>query len=297
MPMFDVVLSFAGEDREYVEKIAYMLKGRGIKVFYDKFVTSTLWGNDLYQYLHDIYKNKAKYCITFISSNYIKKKWTMLELRSAQARDFECKNEYILPIYLEEEIVPGLDITIGCIKANEYSPEQIVGFVEEKLECNFDRTELYRELEDHLMNFVITYVLIGGEREVYFWEEQNRELKSFLLGNALNLNQEIYLACCAMISDIERKFTARTERHGTLDENVVNNLMDATDIYSKLKKMIAVIEYYVNNNYDDNIDFFSVCEEYGFFDKCSDEETEVLIEEVMGILERYETECECILGE
>ena len=36
MLVYDVVLSFAGEDRKYVEKIAYLMRGRGIKVFYDK---------------------------------------------------------------------------------------------------------------------------------------------------------------------------------------------------------------------------------------------------------------------
>lgn len=53
---YNIALSFAGEDRKYVEKIAYGLKERGVKVFYDKFKTSELWGKDLYQYLNDIYK-------------------------------------------------------------------------------------------------------------------------------------------------------------------------------------------------------------------------------------------------
>ena len=34
---YDVGLSFAGEQREYVELVAEALKGRGISVFYDAF--------------------------------------------------------------------------------------------------------------------------------------------------------------------------------------------------------------------------------------------------------------------
>ena len=34
---YDVVLSFAGEDREYVEKVTGYLNDHGIKFFYDKF--------------------------------------------------------------------------------------------------------------------------------------------------------------------------------------------------------------------------------------------------------------------
>ena len=48
---YDVVLSFAGEDREYVDFIANELKAKGVRVFYDKFETVKLWGKDLYQYL------------------------------------------------------------------------------------------------------------------------------------------------------------------------------------------------------------------------------------------------------
>ncbi len=64
---YDVALSFAGEDREYVEDVATFLKDVGIKVFYDKFEADNLWGKNLYDHLQDIYKNKANYTILFIS--------------------------------------------------------------------------------------------------------------------------------------------------------------------------------------------------------------------------------------
>lgn len=291
MVTYDVVLSFAGEDRKYVEKIAYLLKSHGVKVFYDKFETSTLWGKDLYQYLNEIYKNKAKYCVAFISSNYIRKNWTLLELKSAQARDFECENEYILPIYLERVTVPGLNITTGYLNANEYSYDEIVGFIEEKLDYNIDKKELYNELRDYLSEFVISYILIGGKKEVYFFEEIRNNLKSFLLSYAFDLNQEIYLACCAMVNNIEEKFSVRKERCASTEENVVENFADAIDIYSKLKKMISIINYYIDNKLDDNIDFFSVCEENGFYDKNGEEEFRSLADEIMDILIKYQNEC------
>ena len=34
---YDVALSFAGENREYVEEVAVFLKNFGVKVFYDDF--------------------------------------------------------------------------------------------------------------------------------------------------------------------------------------------------------------------------------------------------------------------
>lgn len=56
---YDVVLSFAGEDREYVEECADILTALGIKVFYDSYEQDVLWGKDLYTFLADIYSNKA----------------------------------------------------------------------------------------------------------------------------------------------------------------------------------------------------------------------------------------------
>jgi len=41
---YDVALSFAGEDRVYVEKVAKYLKEKGIKVFYDDYEKTGLWG-------------------------------------------------------------------------------------------------------------------------------------------------------------------------------------------------------------------------------------------------------------
>lgn len=40
---YDVVLSFAGEDREYVEECADILTALGIKVFYDSYEQDVLW--------------------------------------------------------------------------------------------------------------------------------------------------------------------------------------------------------------------------------------------------------------
>ncbi len=69
---YDIALSFAGEERDYVELVANDLMKNGVNVFYDKFEEANLWGKDLYVYLNEIYKEHAKYTIMFISKNYAK---------------------------------------------------------------------------------------------------------------------------------------------------------------------------------------------------------------------------------
>ncbi len=41
--IYDVALSFAGEDRDYVEEVATILKSFKVRVFYDKFEETNLW--------------------------------------------------------------------------------------------------------------------------------------------------------------------------------------------------------------------------------------------------------------
>jgi len=130
---YDVTLSFSGEDRNYVEKIAINLRKRGIKVFYDKFETANLWGKDLYQYLSHVYRDKARFCVVFISQSYKDKAWTKLELRNAQNRAFNENEEYILPVFLEDIELDGLNDTIGYIKSCEYSYNEICDFIIKKI--------------------------------------------------------------------------------------------------------------------------------------------------------------------
>jgi TIR domain len=112
---FDVALSFAGEDRAHAEGLAKLLRDSDVRVFYDEFVKSTLWGKDLYQHLETIYKDQAKYCVVFVSEAYIKKNWTKHELRQAQARSFASDREYILPLRVDDAVLPGLPPTIGYL--------------------------------------------------------------------------------------------------------------------------------------------------------------------------------------
>lgn len=57
---YDVALSYASEDREYVEEVAIFLKDFGVRVFYDKFEMVDTWGKDLSEHLQSVYRDKAK---------------------------------------------------------------------------------------------------------------------------------------------------------------------------------------------------------------------------------------------
>ena len=115
MPKYHVALSFAGEDRSYVEKVALQLQADGVHVFYDKFEEAELWGKDLYTHLSDVYQKRAHFTVMFVSDAYRTKLWTNRERESAQARAFVDSSDYILPAFFDESIeVPGL--LRACLK-------------------------------------------------------------------------------------------------------------------------------------------------------------------------------------
>jgi hypothetical protein len=132
---YDVALSFAGEDREYVEAVAESLRDRGFRVFYDKFEEVNLWGKNLYDHLSEVYEKLARYTVMFISKHYANKAWTGLERQSAQARAFNENAEYILPARFDDTEIPGLPKTVAYISLHGREPSDLADRIAQKLEA------------------------------------------------------------------------------------------------------------------------------------------------------------------
>lgn len=130
---YDVALSFAGEDRSYVEDVANRLTHAGAKVFYDRYEQASLWGEDLYERLTDVYQKKARFTVMFISQHYAAKLWTRLERKAAQARAFTESQGYILPARFDDTDVEGLLPTVGFIDLRHHTPAQLTELICEKL--------------------------------------------------------------------------------------------------------------------------------------------------------------------
>lgn len=113
--IYDVVFSFAGEDRIYVEEAANYVRNSGIEVFYDFFEQIELWGKNLAEHLDEIYSERGRFCVMFISKAYAEKMWTRHERRSAFDRAMREDDEYILPARFDDTPIQGLHSSIGYI--------------------------------------------------------------------------------------------------------------------------------------------------------------------------------------
>lgn len=135
---YDVAFSFAGEDRRIVESLAGRLKQQNVSVFYDRDKQAEMWGENLQEYLTDIYLKQARFCIMFISEAYAEKMWTRHERRTAMARAIEQKRAYILPIRLDRTELEGLLPSVAYITFSDHTQDEIVGMILEKLDSGRD---------------------------------------------------------------------------------------------------------------------------------------------------------------
>ena len=133
MTKYDVALSFAGEDRQHAKALADLLKAGGYWFFFDENELAQLWGKNLYDYLSSVYKDRARYCVMFLSKHYERKLWTNHERQLAQARAFQENREYILPVRLDDTEIPGIPPTVGYLDLRAMTIEEVYEVLVKKL--------------------------------------------------------------------------------------------------------------------------------------------------------------------
>ncbi|MCR9308820.1 toll/interleukin-1 receptor domain-containing protein [Vibrio diabolicus] len=205
-----ISLSFAGEDREYVDSVASGLKNAGISVFYDKYEQASLWGKDLYQHLTDVYQNRSRYVVMFISEHYARKLWTSHEKRMAQARAFKESREYILPIKFDDTQIPDIPDTIGYLDAREYTPEEIVKFIKEKLKSDGVTITKQQSLSDAQLKNQADDLIQSIRHELRSHELQVERLRG---PSRSNLTED----------EFSERWEAHTRKRAQLEKWVLNN--------------------------------------------------------------------------
>ncbi|HEX5121177.1 MAG TPA: TIR domain-containing protein [Pseudonocardiaceae bacterium] len=124
-PEYDVCLSFADEQREYVNEVATLLRDKNIRVFYDDFLGTGLLGEDLIEYFDKIFRLRSRYCVVFISAEYATKQWTRTEWRSILNRAFHSSGVYVLPVRFDDTDLPGALDTVFSLDARTASPAEL----------------------------------------------------------------------------------------------------------------------------------------------------------------------------
>jgi len=69
----------------------------------------------------------------FISAAYLAKAWTNHELKSAQARAFQQNSAYILPVRIDDTVIPGIRPTLGYVDLRQHTVEEVAQLAAQKI--------------------------------------------------------------------------------------------------------------------------------------------------------------------
>jgi hypothetical protein len=145
---YEIVLSFAGEERDFVSKVANVLIDNDVSFFYDEFEEANLWGKNLVEYLHKVYGGSARYCVMFISKHYADKVWPTHERRSAFEKAIRSREEYILPARFDDTEIPGLHKDVHYIDLRKKTSDELAALILKKLGRSDSDTEDLSEADD-----------------------------------------------------------------------------------------------------------------------------------------------------
>jgi hypothetical protein len=130
---WDVALSFASAQRDYVEQVAAALQARGVRCFHDADEHTELWGKYLAEELPAIYAEQAAAVVVFVSAEYAARDWTRLERRAALSRAVRERREYVLPARFDDTPLPGLLSDMVTVDVRTKTPQQFAAMIAVKL--------------------------------------------------------------------------------------------------------------------------------------------------------------------
>jgi hypothetical protein len=131
---FKVALSYSGDKREYVGKVASELKRRLAPelVFYDQDFTAQLARPKLDALLQRIYLNNSELVVVFFSAEYEKRVWCGLEWRALREIVKNKSDSSLMFMTFDETAVPGLFSTDGYIELGKRSPIEAARLIVER---------------------------------------------------------------------------------------------------------------------------------------------------------------------
>lgn len=130
---FKVALSFPGEKRRYVSKIAKELKKRLPKgcLFYDKEFAAQLARPNLDVLLQRVYSS-SDLVVVFLCAEYDKKEWCGLEWRAIREIIKRKSDRSLMLMRFDDTTIPGLFSIDGSVDLRECSLTQAVNFILER---------------------------------------------------------------------------------------------------------------------------------------------------------------------
>ena len=132
---FRVGLSFPGESRAYVAKVADELKQNLPKgsVFYDRDFTAELAQPNLDTLLQNVYGKQSDLVVVFLSADYDKKEWCGLEWRAIRDLIKRRADRTVMLMRFDDAVIPGVTSLDGYVDLRHHEPAEAAKFVLERV--------------------------------------------------------------------------------------------------------------------------------------------------------------------
>ena len=132
---FRVGLSFPGEKRDYVRRVAEGLAaalGRE-NVLYDEYLEAELARPNLDLYLGALYREDTQLLVPFLCADYQRKNWCGLEWRQIRHLLFQWEGERIMPFRFDDASIPGTLSIDGHVMIGDRKPHEVSELILQRL--------------------------------------------------------------------------------------------------------------------------------------------------------------------
>jgi len=133
---FKIALSFPGEKREFISKIAEDLSDRlgQDSIFYDKYYEAELARPDLDDILQKVYHDNSELVVVFLCEEYTKKEWCGLEWRAVKDLIKKRRDADIMIMRFDDCEISGLYSIDGYADLRDRSPKDAADLIYRRLE-------------------------------------------------------------------------------------------------------------------------------------------------------------------
>ena len=140
---FQVALSFPGEHRDYVERVAMELDRQlgPNACFYDTFYQAQLAGPNLDVLLQGVYGDRSELVVAFVCTEYDEKRWCGIEWRKIRERLSTGDDIEVMYVRLDEGEVAGMTALDGYLDARTRVPEDVARSILDRLAVAQDGRE------------------------------------------------------------------------------------------------------------------------------------------------------------
>jgi len=132
---FQIALSFPGETRHRVEKIAEILSASVPKtaILYDKWLRAELARPGLDVYLTSLYRIDSLLLVFFLCEDYAHKEWCGLEWRIARDLIKQKQEHRLMPLRLDDAQIPGFHSIDGYLDIRNLSDTEVAEAILKRL--------------------------------------------------------------------------------------------------------------------------------------------------------------------